>query len=45
MKCPQCQFDNLGGAKFYDMEGLLKKMNIEHPTSDIEWEKMKKQKN
>ena len=25
------------------MEGLLKKMNIERPTSNVEWEKMKKQ--
>jgi hypothetical protein len=26
------------------MESLLKKMNIERPTSNVEWEKMKKQK-
>jgi hypothetical protein len=25
------------------VEGLLKKMNIERPTSNVEWEKMKKQ--
>jgi hypothetical protein len=24
-------------------KGLLKKMNIERPTSNVEWEKMKKQ--
>jgi hypothetical protein len=24
------------------VEGLLKKMNIERPTSNVEWEKMKK---
>jgi hypothetical protein len=27
----------------WTVEGLLKKMNIEHPTSNVEWEKMKKQ--
>jgi hypothetical protein len=27
------------------VEGLLKKMNIERPTSNVEWEKIKKRKN
>jgi len=39
----KCEAKGIEGGSG-NVEGLLKKMNVEHPTSNVEWEKMKKQK-